>query len=909
MLALPTGTVTFLFTDIEGSTALWQQHPEVMSDVIARHDMILKEIVARHGGVVFRTVGDAVYASFTTPGDALSAALAIQRALDAELWEQGIRIRVRMGIHTGAVELRDGEYTGHTLNRVARLVSSGHGGQMLLSAASAGLVRDALPPDVTLRDLGEHRLKDLVLPERIYGVHAPDLASDFPPLRTLDQPRTNLPAQRGALVGREEEMESARRLLQRDDVGLVTFTGAGGAGKTSLAVATGHALLDRFPDGVWFVSLAPISEPALVPSAIMAALGLREEGDKAPMEILRDFLAPKQLLLILDNLEQVVSAAPLLAELLRGAPRLTMLGTSRVALRLGDEHELPIAPLSVPGRDQLRHLESISQYAAVQLFVARARQVKPSFAVTDENALAVAEICARLDGLPLAIELAAARIRVLTPQALLGRLDRQLPLLRGGAHDLPTRQQTMESTIAWSYDLLTPEEQTLYRQLAVFSGSFTLDAAEAVCGDGETDLLDGLTSMVDKSLVRQDDSGAEPRFSMLQVIREYGLARLEESGESEQLHRRYAAFFAGLSETLEQRAYAAGPSVVFASLEAEWDNLRGALDWSLSEWGDAQLAMRLVATLGHFFLFSDHGPEGRVRTEALFARSSEQERDEAWAAARISSGVLALQRGDYAEGLAELHESQNILEGTDNLLRQSLILNWLGIVAMNMGDAQRAERIFTENREMCLSLGFPWGATVALASIAENLGAQGRLDDADTRAVQAAAAFRDLHDPWGMGRMGVLRASVAWLRGDYGAAHRHAAEAVELSRQSPEPYNLGRAVTLFGIILVDEGRCEEADPILRESLLIWKTLSNRGAMIIALAGLTATAACRGQIERARYLYAAEPFRREDRGLLLDGVLDIGFDHFITCIRERLGNVPDDGPEIALEVAVSFALEA
>lgn len=910
MMRLPTGTVTFLFTDIEGSTALWQAHPDVMPGVIARHDALLKEIVTGHNGVVFRTVGDAVHAAFAAPIDALAASLAAQHALAEASWPEGVALRVRMAIHTGTVDLQGEEYAGHTLNRVARLVSAGHGGQILLSASSAELARQAFPSDTTLRDMGEHRLKDLVLPERIYMVQAPGLPTEFPPLRTLDLPRTNLPVRRGALLGREREMEVARALLMRDDIGLVTFTGAGGTGKTSLAITIGHELLEHFPHGVWFVPLASIADPALVPSAIMASLGIREEAGRTPMDLLNNFLHSKQVLLILDNLEQVVDAGEAIAALLGGAAGLRILVTSRIALRLGDEYELPIAPLALPDREGAQDLQSLSKYAAVQLFIARAQQVRPTFAVTSENARAVAEICARLDGLPLAIELAAARIRVLTPDALLSRLHKRLPLLRGGGQDLPARQRTMESTIAWSYDLLNEEERVLFGQLSVFSGTFSLEAAEAVCdvGDGGIDLLDGLTSMVDKSLVRQDYLGDAPRFSMLQTIREYGLARLDESGELEGFAQRHVIFYSDLARALEHDGFSLGPGSVYAKFEVEWDNFRVALDWCLGPTGDTGMAARLLAPLGQYVLFGGHGPEGRARAEALFALGSADMQDVDWAGALITIGMLALQRGDYGQGLAHLRESERILEGTGDTLHRSSILNWLAISALNAGDAARAERLFAECRDLAISLDLPWAATTALSFVAESTAAQGRLIEVDPIATEAADGFRALHDPWGMGRMQAIRAATAWLRGDYGAAHLLAADAVNLIKQVTEPYNGARATTLFGMILMDEGRFDEAETTLTESLLSWQTISNRGGMILCLSCLAAVAAGQGYMERARRLYSSEVFRGGDRVLLLDGVMSVGFEHALRHIRERLGT--DEQPEfpvLSVEEAVTYVV--
>ena len=430
----PTGNITFLFTDIESSTQLWERAPEAMKFALARHDMLLRQSIEQHSGYVFKTVGDAFCAAFAHAPDALSAALAAQRALRAEGWPSEIgAIRIRAALHTGAAEERGGDYFGPPLNRAARLLSAGHGDQTLLSRATQELVRSCLPPDVSLLDLGEHRLKDLFRPERVFQVCASDLPSEFPPLKTLDAKLTNLPAQPTTFVGRERELAAVLALLRRDDVRLITLTGPGGTGKTRLCIQAAANLLDEYEHGVFLVPLATITDPDLVIPTIGAIFNLKELGGRPIDELLKYYLAEKHLLLVLDNLEQVISAAPKIAELLSAAPRLKILTSSREKLRVYGEHEHPVPPLALPDMMKNPTLAVLSQCEAVELFVQRARAAKPSFEITEATAPGVAEICVRLDGLPLAIELAAARSKLLTPQAMLERLSSRLKALTGGA--------------------------------------------------------------------------------------------------------------------------------------------------------------------------------------------------------------------------------------------------------------------------------------------------------------------------------------------------------------------------------------------------------------------------------------------------------------------------------------------
>jgi predicted ATPase/class 3 adenylate cyclase len=516
MTGPPTGTVTFLFTDIEGSARLWERNSQEMQEALARHDELLRTAIEARDGYVFKTVGDAFCAAFGTATDAAEAALACQLALLEEGWAEEVgAIRVRMALHTGAAEERDGDYFGPPVNRVARLMSAAHGGEVLLSLPAQELVRDQLPPGTTLRDLGEYRLKDLFRPERVFQLLAPELPSEFPPLRTLDAYRNNLPLQPTPLVGREKEVAEVCDLLRGEETRLLTFTGPGGIGKTRVALQAAADLLDDFPDGTFFAPLATLTQAELFFSTVAETLGVQETGEQPLDESLKDYLKERRLLLVLDNFEQVLGAAPTVTELLAAAPGLKVLATSRAPLGLYGEHEYAVPPLSVPDVRHLPDFKTLSQYEAVRLFIERAKAAKADFEVTDESAPAVAEICVRLDGLPLAIELAAARIKMLPPKAMLQRLSSRLKLLTGGARDLPERQRTLRATIEWSFALLDEGEQLLFGRLAVFSGGRTLEAIEAICdaeGDLPVDAFDGVSSLLDKSLIRQEEGpGGEPR--------------------------------------------------------------------------------------------------------------------------------------------------------------------------------------------------------------------------------------------------------------------------------------------------------------------------------------------------------------------------------------------------------------
>jgi predicted ATPase len=557
----------------------------------ARNDTILREAVGSSNGQVVKTTGDGFMAVFDSAVDGVCACLNAQRGLADATWGETGALRVRMGLHAGEAATREGDYFGPTLNRTARIMSAGHGGQVLLSAAAAALVVDRLPDGSTLRDLGEHHLKDLGRPERVFQLAHPDLPASFPPLVTRTRPRSRLPDQPSAFVGREAQLQEISERLQDDSVRLLTLIGPGGIGKTRLALRAAADAVNRFEDGVFFVDLSAVRDSESVLAAIADAMGFNEAVDESLLDELERQLGDHRVLLVLDNFEQVGVAAPTVAHLLHECPQLKLLVTSREALHVGGEHLFAVPPLSLPSAaGRAVSADELGRYEAIQLFVARARAVKPDFRLTDDNAAAVAEICLRLDGLPLAVELATARVNLFSPEALRDRLDRRLQMLGSGARDAPARQQTLRATIEWSYELLEPGEQRLFELLSAFSGA-AFDAVEAVAGNvngrsgTQIDTLDGLASLVDKSLIRQADPvDGEARLVMLETIREYAAEQLDEQAEFGAATRRaHAAYFADFAHRQWEDLTGDRRDAALAAMTANLENLRLAWRHSMGE--------------------------------------------------------------------------------------------------------------------------------------------------------------------------------------------------------------------------------------------------------------------------------------------------------------------------------------
>jgi predicted ATPase/class 3 adenylate cyclase len=610
--SLPTGTVTFLFSDIEGSTERWETHLDAMKAAVARHDELMRAAIARYDGYIFKSLGDAFCSAFATAPNAVNAALDAQRALSAEDFLAVRGLRVRMGLHTGHADERNADYFGTAVNRVSRLMSIGHGAQVLLSGATHALVQHEASRDRIFTDLGLHRLKDLAEPEHVWQVTLSGQSSDFPPLKSLDTLPNNLPIQVTSFRGREQDLEDLKVHIVEHR--LVTLFGAGGIGKTRLAVQLGAEVLDRFPDGVWIADLAPITDPELVSSVVAKALGVSQAQGHPIDESLTQSLKLKQLLLILDSCEHVLGAAATLADAIhRHCPNARILATSRQALGVSGEKVLGLASLAVP--DGAAHLDPTAalRFGAVALFADRASLVDQSFRLGDDNALIVSDICRRLDGIPLAIELAAARVKVMSIPNLAQRLTERFKILTGGSRTALPRQKTLSALFDWSYDLLSPKERELFGRVAIFAGSFTLDAAAYVCADDgidQEDVLDLIDSLADKSLAVVDTRGKRERYRVLESTREYALAKLTASGERERLARRHAGYFRDIAQKAE-RSFGAMPlSEWLAILESDVENFRAAMDWALVRDQDIALGGSIAGALEMFWWHGGAEAEG-----------------------------------------------------------------------------------------------------------------------------------------------------------------------------------------------------------------------------------------------------------------------------------------------------------
>ncbi len=862
MSDLPTGTVTFLFTDIEGSTMRWEQYPEAMRTALARHDTLLRSVMTSHGGFVFKLVGDAVYAAFAVAADAVTAAIAAQRAVAAEEWGEVSPLRIRMALHTGAAQSRDDDYFGPTLNRVARVLSTGYGGQVLLSVATLELVRDSLPAGARVQDLGEHALKDLLRPEHVFQLTIPDLPADFPALKSLSRHPHNLPVQPTPFLGREQEVTSVCGLLRRPEVRLVTLTGPGGIGKTRLGLQVAAELADQFADGVFLVPLAPVSDPEQVIPTIAQTLSIGEASDQPLFALLKTAIKEKQLLLLLDNFEQVEAAALAVAELLAACPKLKVLVTSRAVLHVRAEREFAVPPLSLPNLKRLPDLAALSQYEAVALFIERAQAVKPDFHVTNANAPAVAAICARLDGLPLAIELAAARVKYFPPQMLLTRLEQGLAVLSSGARDLPARQQTLRGAMAWSYDLLSPEEQMLFRRCAVFVDSCTWEAAEVVCiaaGGLQGDVLEGLVSLVDKSLLRQEEQAeGEARFWMLQVLREFGLEALTASGEMEAARQAHATYYLALAEEVESELGGLQHQAVWLErLEREHDNLRAAMRWSLEQAEARQgyeIALRLGGALRQFWLVHGYWSEGRNFLKRALA-GSEGVAASVRVKALSAAAHLALRQGNYNQGGALAGESLVLCKELGDAACIAFSLYLLGNVAWLKGDYAAARLLTGESLALFQEVGDKENAAWSLFNLAIIAVEQGDYSRGPALFEETLRMHRELGNKRGIAAS-LLR--LAWViyysQGDPTTERSLLEEGLALFRELGDKENIADSLNLLGWVSLQQGEAALARSLAEESLVHYREENAQSGIAETLLLLARVAAVEDNHTAARTLY-------------------------------------------------------
>jgi predicted ATPase/class 3 adenylate cyclase len=826
MDAPPSGTVTFLFTDIEGSTLLLERLGPAWGATLDAHDNLLRAAIEGAGGQQVNTSGDAVFAVFARPPDAVAAAVAAQRALASADWAEGARLRVRMGLHTGEAERAGRDYAGIDVHRAARISAAASGGQVLLSSATRLLAERALPEGVRLRDLGEHRLKDLSLPEHLHQLCIEGLPAEFPPPRTLDAWRDTLPAQQTSFVGREREVAEALALL--DGTRALTLTGPGGTGKTRLALRIAAESADAFRDGVVFVALSALEDPSLVASTVAAALGVQEEAGRTVLTSLSERLAGMEVLLVLDNYEQLLGAAALVGELLAAGPGVRILVTSRAPLRVAGEHEYQVSPLVLPDPATGATPEELAASEAVALFVERARAIDPGFALTDENAGAVAGICASLDGLPLAIELAAARTRLLSPHAILERLGASLPLLTGGPRDRPERQRTLRAAIKWSYDLLEPEDQAMFSRLAVFAGGWSLEAAEAVCSPRDADgldTLDTLETLVEQSLVRPvGDGSPEPRFRMLLTIREYGRERLAASGEEPELRRRHALFFLALAEAAGREL--TGPDQVawLDRLGRDQDNLRAALRWAV-ESDQAETGLLIAAAIWRFWQLRDHLAEGEAWLTELLSAPSASDATPARSAGATALASVVYWRGDYAAARERYEDALALHVALGDEAGAADVRSSLGWVAAATDDWSAARRRFGEAAESARARGDRTGLGVALHGV-------------------GMSALRD---------------------GDRPTARAALEEAVALLRASGDTFGLANALYDHGRILVTEGDHDGGRACLLESIRRHAAAGDQPGIAFVLDALSELAVEEGRAERSVRLAAAADGMRESLG--------------------------------------------
>ncbi|HZT42937.1 MAG TPA: tetratricopeptide repeat protein [Chthonomonadaceae bacterium] len=915
MSDLPGGTVTFLFTDIEGSTKLWEKHPEVMRTALACHDKLLKETIQRYGGHVFKTVGDAFCAAFTMAPAALSATIAAQRALLSESYEEIGALRVRMALHTGVAEQRDHDYFGPSLNRVARLLAIGHGGQVLLSKVTQALVRESLPAECDLKDMGSHRLKDLQDPEQVFQLLAADLPADFPPLRSLQSFANNLPVQLTSFIGREREIQEVKELLTKTR--LLTLVGSGGSGKSRLALQVAADLIEQYPDGVWLVELASLSDPALVPQAVATALRVQEEPGRSLLQTLADTLKPKRLLLLLDNCEHLLNACAQLADaLMRVSSQLTILASSREALGITGERSYRIPSLLLPDGALRTPVETLMQCDSVRLFADRATTYLPSFAVTHTNAPAVAQICRRLDGIPLAIELAAARVRVLPAEQIATRLDDRFRLLTGGSRAALPRQQTLRALIDWSYDLLSEPEKILLSRLSVFAGGWTLEAAEAVCADEQVEgweVLDLMASLVDKSLVAFEQTTAKARYRLLETVRQYARDRLAEREEAPPLRGRHRDYYLALA--VETAPHLQGPEMMVGldTLETEHDNLRTALAWCREDAGDPQAGLRLAKALLRFWEMRGYLTEGREHLREHLARTDAQETTQLRAEALNGIGVLAYRQGDYIQARAYLEQALEINRAIGNQKGEAINLGNLGNVASYQGDYARAQAYY----EQFLVISRERGQRAWEARILTNLGNlalhQESYETARSHYDQALTINREIsnraEEASTLGNLG----EAAYYQQDYPLARAYYEQAIAIHQEIGN--RDGEALVLVGLgnLARKQEELTHARSLYTQALQIRQQLGQKSELTIILEGFAALYAAMRQFERAARLYGAAEQLRAHRGEPLPPNQQHEQEETITAIRSALGEkvFPSawaEGRLLTLDQALTHALE-
>lgn len=828
--ALPVGTVTFLLTDIEASTRLWEDRAAEMGAVVARHYEILSEAIAGNGGVrpVEQGEGDSVVGAFTRPSDAVAAALEAQRVLLSE--DFAVPMRVRIAVHTGQAQLRDeGNYFGQAVIRCARLRSIAHGGQVLLSRATRDLVVDFLPEDITLEDLGAHRLRDLARPEHVYQMCHPELPAEFQPLRSLDTLPNNLPLQLTSFVGREREVRDIRKVFA--DTRVLTLIGSGGCGKTRLALQVAADLVDEYPDGVWWVELAPVTDHGLVTGAAASALRVKEVSGQPLVDTLVHHLRERRTLVVLDNCEHLVGAcASLVDTLVRACPGVNVLATSREPLGVEAETPWRVPSLTLPDEASPPRVEAMTQYEAVRLFIERAVKARPNFIVTNENAPAVAQICHRLDGIPLAIELAAARVRMLTAEQIAEGLQNRFRLLTGGARTAMQRQQTLEASVEWSYNLLSEDEQAVLRRLSVFTGGFTLEATEHVCpGEGiePYEILDLLARLVDRSLVQVEEEGAAARYRLLETIRQYGRQKLAVSDvEVTSTRDAHLEYFVELAERAEPDLEGWGLLDALARLDVDLDNIRAAFGWAAGQ-GRSEDMLRIAGALPLFWLVRGHFAEATARIDAAIAAGGDPALR---AKALVAAAVIVVYQIDIDQSLKFAGEALEIARelGDDRIAARALTyLAWIALITNSPSAGPQIE----EAVELATRVQDQWYMAQSTLALGQLEAQSGRLNAAIRTWARVAGIAKRNGDLLNE-REALMWVSLAQLSaGHLEPARAAAAEGLAIAERLDDRLFVPLLRTVLGGVATDQGHHDEARTMLTDTLELARDLANPVALI------------------------------------------------------------------------------
>lgn len=899
-------TPTFLFTDIEGSTRLWDEHPEEMGGALTRHNAIIRQAIADQDGEIFATAGDSFSAAFESAEFATEAALSGQLEIHEESWDRLTPIRVRMAIHSGPARRQDDDYLGPTLNRTARLLDAGHGGQILISKYTVDLLADAIPREVEFRDLGEHRLRDLSSPERIFQLIHPALPARFRRLRTLDQYGTNLPVQLTSFVGRRQELAEVAGLL--DQARLITLMGVGGAGKTRLALQVAAESLDDFQDGVWLVSLGELTEGALVPQVAARALGLGW-SDGSPHEALVSYLRSRRALLILDNCEHVLDdAASFSDQLLAACPEMRVMATSRAALGVSGERTYVVPALSLPDPDG-----EVGDSEAVRLFVDRAAQARPGFELDSSNTDHILEICRRLEGLPLAIELAAARVKVLSPDQITNRLSDRFALLTQGSRTALPHQRALLATMDWSYELLTTSEQRVLRRLAVFRGGFTLEAAEGVTAAEDLDesaILDVVLHLVDQSLVVPGERDGSVRYRLYETVRQYALAKLAEKAEEEAVRDRHVSHFLEFAESAERAMRGPSETGWLLRIDADIDNLRVALSTSLGSAHPDQ-TVRIATALATYWDIRGQATEGiRWLTQA----TGQAEGVPSLLIARATSelGNLLRNVGSLDKAGAALQSALEALSGLNLPEEEATAQLRLALVATSRGDYEMAERLLTKAQTGFERAGSDWGRAACIGRRGDI--ARFHSDLAEARRLYGSSLhiYREIEHGRGIAQLLTSLGSLAVLEADYDLASRLYEESLAGFRESGSTLNIAQTTMLVGRVATLREEFDWAFALFSEAAQL--TREARAFPLVGdLLGAWALLARRqGRLERTARLRGAQEIVRERLELSMDPDTQALYESEMAALRaqldaETLARCWEEGRKLPWGEALDFAV--